>query len=548
MEQVFPVPVGYSDTLQSGEINATGYPGSPRHWSFRYSYSWYDKVRIGLAGEKDPGEAFTWNQETKGFDYLAGYLTIEKAGFLRRLIIGNFKALFGQGLTLGTGASLISGPGFTIPGQPAEGFRPTLSMNENNFLRGAAITLANKYVTLHTFISYHPRDARCEESDSSGSKRFVSSLLTTGYHRTNQECLTSNAVKELICGGNISASFSPSQQFGFKTGVTMAYTSYSLPLNAGEEPYRRYNFMGKTNLNAGINFRLLFRGLMLAGEYAMSRNKGMAFLLTGSYQPDARITVRAIYRNYQPMYQALHAQSFGNNSSNANEMGLFIQSSLSFHSRFTVSVYSDICRYPWVKYRVSAPSRAFSWGVDGEWLVTSWCRMNLRIGERRSEINASESGLPVARTTEQRSAGLRYSIEAEPSNLVSIRTRIDTRTNGMFTGDQQWGYLICQDITYKPLNKKISLSARFSLFDIPDYAVRIYVYEPDVRYGFSVPAYQDSGIRTCGVVRLALFRFLDLDLRGGVTWYKGKEQVGNGNDETEGPTRGDITVQILFRM
>ena len=58
---------------------------------------------MGLIGEKDSGESFTWNQKSKGFDFYSAYIQVKDRGPLKNLIFGDYRLQMGQGLVYGSG-------------------------------------------------------------------------------------------------------------------------------------------------------------------------------------------------------------------------------------------------------------------------------------------------------------------------------------------------------------------------------------------------------------------------------------------------------------
>jgi hypothetical protein len=59
----------------------------------------------------------------------------------------------------------------------------------------------------------------------------------------------------------------------------------------------------------------------------------------------------------------------------------------------------------------------------------------------------------------------------------------------------QHGFLIYQDVVYKAAELPLQITGRFCLFDGDSYDARIYTYENDVLYVYSVPAFYNQGIR-----------------------------------------------------
>ena len=142
----------------------------------------------------------------------------------------------------------------------------------------------------------------------------------------------------------------------------------------------------------------------------------------------------------------------------------------------------------------------------------------------------------------------RLGIEWLPGNGILLKTRIEAKESGESIANRPFGYLIYQEAQIKLLKWLENITLRFGLFDIPDYASRIYVYEPEVLYGYSVPAFQGKGMRTCLVLKIRISRKFDIWMRGGLTRYSDRNEVGTGLDLTQGNIRGELTGQILIRL
>jgi hypothetical protein len=550
-EQGFPEAAGFhpADSLKACNPDAY-YKGSPQRYYFRYVYSWFDKIRIGIAGEKDPGEQFFKGAQPNGMDFYTGYLYLSNIGILKNLTIGNFRASYGQGLTFVSGFSLGSVPGFSMNMAPAIGIRPSLGVSEGSYLRGLAATIKIKPFEFSGFVSYHPRDATASISDTISERaEEISSFSTTGYHRTGPELSKRNALTELVCGGNISISKAPSQQLGFRIGITGIYVKYSADVMPRQYPYNQYNFRGNKNLNFGLDYLLRYRRLYLFGEVSRSMNAGMAWIAGASVAPDQAVSVTALYRDYQPAYQNLFSNAFGQNSLNAGERGIYTAINAAVHPKLSIAGYIDLFTFPWLKYRVDFPTSGQEAGAMLTWQAGGNTVLGLRFYQKNTRINAgSEPDMILHKLVSHLSRSYRCTIEWTPAEQIFLKTRIEVKEVREPAAKETYGYFLCQDVKVKPGKWFENITFRFALFDIPVYEARIYTYEPDVLYGYSVPAYQGRGLRTCCVTKFRISRKLDSWLRGGLTYYTDRDEVGTGLDATESNIRAELTVQLLFRL
>lgn len=83
------------------------------------------------------------------------------------------------------------------------------------------------------------------------------------------------------------------------------------------------------------------------------------------------------------------------------------------------------------------------------------------------------------------------------------------------------------------MESKWTVKFRYALFETEDYDSRIYAYEPDVLYAFSVPAHYGSGQRYMLVVKYRFHRELSAWLRLSETAIKSGWEEIDGNKQTE---------------
>jgi hypothetical protein len=112
------------------------------------------------------------------------------------------------------------------------------------------------------------------------------------------------------------------------------------------------------------------------------------------------------------------------------------------------------------------------------------------------------------------------------------------------TRSQSNGYAIMQDL--EGSIRKLQLKSRIAYFNSDDYDSRIYVYENDVLYAVSLPAYSGKGIRTYLIARYGLTRKLDLWVRYARTQLNDVSKIGSGTDLINAPHRSEVKAQIRY--
>ena len=95
-----------------------------------------------------------------------------------------------------------------------------------------------------------------------------------------------------------------------------------------------------------------------------------------------------------------------------------------------------------------------------------------------------------------------------------------------------------------------------TVFETDDYDTRIYIYEPDLLYNFSFPAYYGKGLhyylnlhrdlsRLIGQSRQS-FPFIGL-VKMGSDFLSGSVSIGTGLDEIPGNRKSEIKAQVLVQ-
>jgi hypothetical protein len=114
--------------------------------------------------------------------------------------------------------------------------------------------------------------------------------------------------------------------------------------------------------------------------------------------------------------------------------------------------------------------------------------------------------------------------------------------------ENEYGYLVSQDISYKPGKLPLAVSFRYALFNTDSYETRIYTYENDVLYGYSVPALEGSGIRCFLMISSSPWRFIEVWARYSQTFYSDRTEIGTGLERIDGNNRSEIKIQVLIRI
>jgi hypothetical protein len=544
-KQSFPRARGYliGDTL-SDASGLNYYPGSPGAIQFRYSFSFADRLMLGISGDKDAGEEFFKGAQKNGMDYYSGYLCLSFRKYLKRLIIGNFRAGSGLGLTFGSGSAMGAYPSFITEFRPANGFRPSQSVVESSNLRGVAVNMEAGRFALQGFCSFRNRDANVLLEDTGSGKAVIfSSFIETGYHRTLSEQAKKARVPELLYGGNLNfrGNF-------FSIGASAYSVSYGARLQPRADLYNKFAFTGNYNFVAGTDFQIFYRFIRISGELSRSRNGSVAWIACMNLNPDPRFNIILLYRNYPAEYQNLFSNSFRQGSICRNENGWFVSLATTLPFRITLNAYADFYRFPWATFLMDNPSAGYESGLQLTYQAGKSMTLLARYICSRKEVNISGTSGFIHETGTTDLNDFRFQLNFLAGEFLALQSRIEIKKCITKGSGEQTGFLVFQDLSLKPGRKPFSLSMRYAVFDCPGYDSRISAYEPDVRYGYSMSTYYGRGLSACGILRYVAGKHLVFGFKADVIKYSGKSSIGSGLDQINANWKLDVTGQLEVRI
>ena len=89
---------------------------------------------------------------------------------------------------------------------------------------------------------------------------------------------------------------------------------------------------------------------------------------------------------------------------------------------------------------------------------------------------------------------------------------------------------------------------RLSYFETGGYNSRLYAYESDVLYYFSIPVLYDKGYRYYFNINYDFSRKLSVWAKWAQTIYKDKTVIGSGLDEITGNRKSEARIELLYKF
>ena len=518
----------------------------PMYVQTRYRFDYQRKVTFGLQLRR-PAGGFARDLQYGAFLQLR-----DITPYLHTLVAGNFQASFGQGLVLAP--VFHSGKSMYVQsvGQTTEGLRYYSSVDGEG-LHGAGATIRH-YFNAHTRL------------DVSALYSFKHANDTLWHH---------------LLGANITLRHKQLQVQ--LTAIENIWSDSIHPYR--DAAYNRHYFRGRNQAVIGSSVRYNHGWFDIFGEIATAQNIeitksrdneinndqspitnekwGFGLLAGSRFYPADGVSLVALYRYYSPFFDNALGYAFSETSRLGDENGGYLGFDITRLARWRFTGYADIFRFSGPKYGIpDYPSIGYdalteiryngsSKPLNNEWFLTLRLRAKqkgtLSTYSTRALFNYM-SGPWSLRTTAE--ANLVPSQQAAPQTNQPEAINAQSAIN--------YGFTVFQDISYdfqspaSPYTLPLSLKFRLQFFDAREWNNRIYAYEHDVLYAYSIPAVYGLGGRAYISLRWRIIPQLSLYFRFSETlydpaWYSAKHPSWSPNANPHQPLPSRTDIHLLLR-
>jgi hypothetical protein len=523
------------------------YPGPPHRTITRVRAEQRGSLSAGWVASRHPGEPFAWNPSGKHFgaDHHSGHFHLQRRGFARQVLVGDFRAGFGHGLVLGAGQSITSTEDPVRPLlRTGSGLRPHHSASRDGYYRGLGMTLHPwQAVSLNVLASRRLIDATVEEPDDLFPEGWVSSLSGNRLHRTESERRRRGAVGETGMGAAARI-----ETPNWHAGATWMKRRLDLPLRPGSQPYQMFDPEGTAAAVVG------FHGGMATGplhsSFEVARAGGALGLVaaTGVRTPRAEAVIGV--RRFDSDYHAPHAAvPAARSTSLRGERGIYLGAALRDPRGWSVSGLTDHFAYDWLRHAVGRPSSHADYRLAVRYSPRPWSNVTLEARHRSAEagISTDSPGMPPLRALiETRRRSVRLDGRHRFSELITLGARLEHVGYRKGRSEPSRGGLLFFDTRLRP-HPRLTLDGRVAIFDTQDFDSRIFAYERDVPYAFSVPALYGRGQRSYLLLQWMLTDQMDLSFRISESRLEDVREIGSGHDAIEGSVARDVRLLVRYR-
>lgn len=495
--QVVERQAGYDTTL------ANHYSGSPARLQFRYDYSNSNHFGFRIAGEKDAGEQFFRGEQKYGFDHYSGSVYVKNLKWLKYAVLGDYRLNFGQGLVLGSSMMSGKGGGVSTLRRFTDGIRAVATTNEGELFRGGAFTLGN---------------AQWSGTGFAGAVTETNRTAFGGalYHRR--------------------ARFTVGGQF-------VCLGMYADTASWGE----KWRSMAQPQQwNASLSYQAVAGRQLFFGEVAVNEKGKPAVLQSAVFNVAPVFQLATLVRYFATGYQSPVGSGFRTTSGDCGEFGTYLAGHLVLSKNVEADLFCDYYRLLWISYRTDAPVQGMDAGVSLTGRLSRKSSLYARYYWRSRPKNESED-VYLHRLQEQARHKIRLQWNYEPFLFLKTRTEVNMVFNK--GPDSLWskGILMYQDLVFTMKRPQLSLYLRLAYFDTDTYDERLYAYENDVYYAFTIGSYYYQGVRAYLMLRYRIQKF-SIWLRVARTHYLNRETIGSGLTEIDKPHKTEVKVQCLYRF
>jgi hypothetical protein len=527
------------------------YLGSPYKLLFRYNYNYKNLLRFGIVGDKDAGEPLDFNKIKLGIDFYSLHFFLRKMKWFKAIAFGDYTVNMGQGLLQWQSFAFKKSTSVISCKRQGETLLPYTSSGEFSFNRGAAFTTRWNSFEATAFVSSRKLSANIK-TDEKGNA-FVSSILTGGYHRTIEELADRNQLAIKNVGGNLKYI-----NDRWQVGVNGVAYSFSIPIQKNDKPYNAFALKGKSWWNYSFDYSFTVKNTHSFGEFAIDKNANTALVAGMIASLDAHVDVAFVYRKITPAYQAMFANAFTERTNPSNETGFYSGISIKPSTSWSIESYIDIFRFPWLTFNVDAPSYGKEAVCKISWQPNKQVEIYSSIKYSEKPVGVSTDNFVTSPVAFAMQKNWRMNISYQFSKQINLQSRVECTqlmSSGLNFPSNGWvGY---SDISYKPSHTKFSGNFRFAWFETQDYASRLFAYENDVQYSFTVSQLYGSGCRYYINLKIAGSRKVNTknemkkigftgSLKWSQTFYTGKTSIGSALDEIDGSRRSDIRFQLIL--
>ena len=511
----------------------------PMYGQLRYRFNYKRRVVFGLQLRRPAGS------KASDLQYNA-YVQLKDIGPMHTIVAGSFQASFGQGLVLAPVFRTGKSSYVQSVGMANNGLR-YYSSADGEGLQGAGGTYRHVF-SPHTRLDVSALYSIKKANDST-LHHLVGANMTL-RHRKVEVQLTAI---ENIWSDSIRPYRNSAYNQHYFRGTRQAVIGASVRYNHGwfdlfGELATAQNYDRSTSHNTPYTLHPTPYTLHPTPS-TLSPRWGFGTIIGSRFYPTDGVALTALYRYYSPYFDNAQGYAFSESSRIGDENGGYIGFDVTRWKGIRWSGYADIFSFSGPKYGIP---QFPTLGYD------AMTEIRFNIPHHTSNIQHHTSNITFRLRAREKGDLAIYSTRLQydwQQGAWSLRSTAEANLTSSY------GYSIYQDIAYDFAQSglsvrgkvlPLSLRLRVQWFDARKWDNRIYTYEHDVLYAFSIPAVYGLGGRAYLCLRWQAMDKLALYLRVSETiyqraWYAEHHSEWNGAAGSI-PTRTDVHLLLRWKL
>ena len=268
----------------------------------------------------------------------------------------------------------------------------------------------------------------------------------------------------------------------------------------------------------GANVRYNWGKVDVWGEVATSHTEqwGWGTIMGVRVNPISDFNLLAIYRYYSPEYENIYANALSSKTRVYNEHGGYLGVEYNRLRNWQLSLFGDVWK------------EGYETMAQADFVSPKDYKMHMRLrAKRKNEIDTYS-----ARWNGVWSLG-----------QWKLKTQVDAN---MVYAEEKWNYglSVFQDVEYRFVEVPIVLQFRAQAFDAREWNNRVYMYENDVLYAYSIPFVYGFGGRFWLNARYKINDTFAVYLRVSETVYQGAWAVAHDKKHTRTDVHALLRVKL----
>jgi hypothetical protein len=489
-------------------------------WSqqMRFRYKKSGAFSISLNADKDAGEQlYRKSGPAKGIEFLSGHIAFQNLGHIKELVLGDYVLQIGEGLVMGSGIGIGKSANVMSIKRGGSYIRPYRGINEFLFHRGLATSVQFKKLTINLALSRNALDAALSRDSLVNNESFTSIDLD-GLHRTPTELAKKGQLTRNM--GLLGIEYGGKKG---KWGSAFTTAQYSSPIATSDALYAANRPSGKQLSYANIYQNHVIGNVLIFSEFAYSTSHQSHAMAAGALTSIApKIEVGMHYRNASATFLSPYATGFA--ATSTPEQGVYVSTKINFSRKFQLSIYKDVFKNKWLSFGKSgiyssndilaqldiAPNRATQFYLRA--------RLYDKYGDDKTGDFVFLSRIKIQQ--------YRIHFQSDISKTFKFETRGEFNTSDE-NGQIKKAAMIYLDFRQRFRKFSQSIAARYTLFNIPNFDARIFAFEDQLQYLYSVAGYYGKGQGVYLIYSAKPTRRIKIGVRCGYNNYTSNSSSNN---------------------